>query len=306
MFRHLRPTGALRLVPWPALSLLALGLAACDDDQPEEDPGLRLAWVEGRSTAYEVREVWTYASQEDPPQPRGADSLRAVLTLSEEEAGQLYGQPARRIREDTRWYAWDNPFQPVSTSLVDCYYQSREEALLLLAYSGETTLFLDAPGPDPLAPGLRLERRAGRAPLPVAPSGKPARAADELIIEDPPLVVLIYPLEQDLMWTYRQAGMPWRIDKEVTALGDLDPDSTEARECAQLGWHFDLDADGEWDPGLSFSSWLDGEGLVSSDLWQELEVTDEESGEIWSALRTVALRRIIEPVTQGPGTERLP
>lgn len=306
MFRHRCPRGALRLVPWPALSLLAWGFAACDDGNPEEDAGLRLAWVEGRSTTYEVREVWTYASQEDPPQPRGADSLRAVLTLSEEEAGQLYGQPARRVREDTRWYAWDNPFQPVSTSQVDCYYQSRDEALLLLAYSGETTLFLDTPGPDPLAPGLRLERHSGRVALPAQVPGKAANSTDELVIEDPPLVVLVYPLEQGLVWTYRQAGLPWRIDKEVTALGELNPDSTEARECARLDWHFDLDADGEWDPGLSFSSWLDGDGLVSSDLRQDLELTNEESGEVWSALRTVALRRVVEPVMQGPGTERLP
>ncbi|MFA7330929.1 MAG: hypothetical protein WC326_07650 [Candidatus Delongbacteria bacterium] len=285
--------------PWlrlgPALLVLG-GLQACSEEESSEETGLRLALVEGTVLGYELREVWTYHDLADTTAALGGDSLWAYVSQTVAEAGALYGQPARRVRERTDWFEWDNSLQPVLTENADLYYQERDEALLLLASSGPYTLTLGQPGPGFCLPRDGTLTRGGLLPGRDAPAAtKTQRFGDDIYLEDPPLVVLLYPLEVDLQWSYRQAGYPWRIDKRVTALGPADPDSLGERECVSTEWWFDLDRDEVWDTDTRLSSVMDERGLVRSVLVQEdLRVTDPETNLQLGATRRVELWRVTD------------
>lgn len=288
MFRHAAPCAG-RLPAAFRLPLLGAGilfLAGCAPEEERAEGGLRLALVEGVVLGYQVSEVWHFRDAADSTLELGGDSLQAFLSQTVCESGTLYHQPARRVRERTDWYEWGNPLQSAGNSLVDLYYQERDEALLLLAYSQASTLVLGLPGPGPSLPGeawalLPLRREPGRTG-----AGKSPWTDDDLQLEDPPLVVFRYPLNVDAQWTYRQAGEPWRIDKRVSALGPAEPDSLGLRDCVALDWFFDLDRDGNWDEDLSLSTTCDAKGLVSSLLLQAgLELS-------WNGRPVIAQRRV--------------
>lgn len=288
-----------RRSPWLRLSpaLLVLGmLQACSEEESTEETGLRLTLVEGTVLGYELREVWLYHDLADTSLALGGDSLRAYLSQTVAEDGTLYSQPARRVRERTDWFEWNNPLEPVLTENIDVYYQERDEVLLLLASSGSYTLLLGQPGPGPCLPEDGTLTRSGLLPGKDAGAAfKSERFGDDLYLEDPPLVVLVYPLEVDLQWSYRQAGYPWRIDKRVTTLGPADPDSLGERDCLGTEWWFDLDRDEVWDTDTRQSSVTDERGLVSSVLVQEnLRVTDPETNLQLGATRRVELRRVAD------------
>jgi hypothetical protein len=277
----------------PALMAGAL-FQSCSEEE-ETVTGLRVTLVEDVVLGYDVDEIWHYHELGDSTVSLGGDSLQAFASQTVCEAGVLYNQPARRVRERTDWHAWGQPLPLLGTTNVDLFYQDRDEALLLLAYSGASTLALALPGSFPVTPeaGVLWRGNTFRGLPRARATAKDLTTDDDLYLEDPPLVVCLYPLQVDAQWSYRQAGYPYRIDKRVTALGPADPDSLGERECVSTTWLFDLDRDGDWDEDIWMTTVSDARGVVTSQLEQRgLALTDEASGENWGATRRLTVRRV--------------
>ena len=75
-----------------------------------------------------------------------------------------------------------------------------------------------------------------------------ASVIDPIIFENPPVQCLRYPLGFGEQWTFRQAGNPWRIDKEITDVSIII--NHRSREIFEIRWHWDVNDDGEWDANL--------------------------------------------------------
>ncbi len=89
---------------------------------------------------------------------------------------------------------------------------------------------------------------------------------DSLIVEDPPLLSIKYPLEVGAQWTYRTAGKPWRIDKKVVSYEPLRvPAGTFM--CYKIQWLIDLNDDGNWDDNIVFYDYICPKGLAKRDIF---------------------------------------
>lgn len=88
-----------------------------------------------------------------------------------------------------------------------------------------------------------------------------AVTTDSIIFEDVPVKVLPYPLEVGAEWTFREAAMPFRIDKEVTGREEVEVPAG-GFFCYVIRWHFDLDNDGKWDDNVAIEDHVGDVGLV--------------------------------------------
>jgi len=85
------------------------------------------------------------------------------------------------------------------------------------------------------------------------------------IIEDPPLEVLRYPLEQGTTWTFREAHYPWRIDKRVVGEEEVVvPAGTFM--CSKIRWLYDIDGNDEWDTDIFIEDFIGKEGLIQREI----------------------------------------
>jgi hypothetical protein len=92
-----------------------------------------------------------------------------------------------------------------------------------------------------------------------------ARAAGELFVEDPPVMVFAYPLEEGSHWTYRTAGNPWRVDRRITGWTAIETPAGKFNAFT-IEALFDMDNDGAWDTNISFVDQVAPQGLVRRQL----------------------------------------
>lgn len=85
--------------------------------------------------------------------------------------------------------------------------------------------------------------------------------SDSIILEEPPVKVLHYPLETGVSWTYRTSGNPWRIDKHVEGEEQITVPAGEF-VCYKIKWLYDIDDNGEWDTDIFTEDYIGQEGLV--------------------------------------------
>lgn len=107
-----------------------------------------------------------------------------------------------------------------------------------------------------------------------------ARSVTELYVENPPAMVLAYPLAEGSHWTYRQSGNPWRIDRRVTGWGPIETPAGKfsAFEVEAL---YDIDNDGVWDSNIAAIDHVAPEGLVRREISiQNVQVSDEQGAVI--------------------------
>jgi hypothetical protein len=95
---------------------------------------------------------------------------------------------------------------------------------------------------------------------------KTVAGSDSMIVEDPPLKALPYPIEVGAQWVYRREGKPWRIDKKVVAEGEKVKVPAGEFESYKIQWLHDIDQDGEWDPDVQFFDYVSPQGLIKRDI----------------------------------------
>jgi len=98
------------------------------------------------------------------------------------------------------------------------------------------------------------------------------------IVEDPPLEVLRYPLEEGTTWMYRSAGNPWRIDKHVEGKEQITVPAGEF-VCYKIKWLYDIDDNGEWDTDIFIEDYIGLEGLVQRQITLIGMIKTNEIGE---------------------------
>jgi hypothetical protein len=84
---------------------------------------------------------------------------------------------------------------------------------------------------------------------------------DSLIHEIPPLISLIYPPEIAAQWTYRTDGNPWRIDKNIIGLEEVEVPAGNYL-CYKIQWLYDFNLDSKWDEDIVFYDFICEVGLL--------------------------------------------
>lgn len=86
-------------------------------------------------------------------------------------------------------------------------------------------------------------------------------AADSVIMEIPPLLILPYPLQMGQSWIYREAGNPFKIVKKVEGRETI---STSAGRFVVdvIRWFYALDDSGQYDEDISLLDYYSAIGLV--------------------------------------------
>lgn len=85
--------------------------------------------------------------------------------------------------------------------------------------------------------------------------------ADSIIYENPPLLVLPYPLQLNEEWVYRKTGHPWLLTKKIVGRENITvPAGTF--NCYKIRWLYDIDKDSQWDDDIIFYDYICSKGLV--------------------------------------------
>lgn len=84
-----------------------------------------------------------------------------------------------------------------------------------------------------------------------------------IVLEDPPLRELAYPLEVGRQWVYRQKDLngPFDMGEEVVEKQNLIVSAGQF-ECFKVRWYWDIDNDGNWDDDIDGYDYVGGIGLV--------------------------------------------
>ena len=268
----------------PLLTVSFLGalflLPYCDDDPPDE-VGFRYPLAIGNTWDYTRRwDLFHYtdstASTYDDTTTMLFDIQVAVIDMA--SLGGLSGLYRIISTESSVW----------DTIQGAHYYGQDEEGLYLYGYEGYGGLSMPKVRPASVSrSGILFNGRyfsnvnqlfqiiqdalPGHFPL-VGDTTEP-------YIEDPPLVVLQYPLDQDTTWTYRYAYDPWRIDKVVIGEEEITVPAG-AFECMKVKWLYDIDNDGEWDSDLFIEDYIGDVGLVKREITILGIISINELGEI--------------------------
>ncbi len=102
--------------------------------------------------------------------------------------------------------------------------------------------------------------------------------SDSIILEEPPVKVLRYPLETGVTWTYRTIGNPWKIDKHVEGEEQITVPAGEF-VCYKIKWLYDFDDNGEWDSDIFAEDYIGQEGLVQRQITFLGVIRMNENGE---------------------------
>lgn len=92
-----------------------------------------------------------------------------------------------------------------------------------------------------------------------------ARAANVLYVEDPPVLVYAYPLEEGSHWTYRPTSNPWQVDRRIVDYSEIEVPAGKFK-AFKIAWLVDLDNDGTPDANIVYNDWVAAEGLIRRDL----------------------------------------
>jgi hypothetical protein len=261
----------------PSVCALWILLAPGCNDVETPQPVVRLPLEVGRSWEY-VRTFGIFNCRPDS----------GVLVPPLEDEALVERAAAAIVRQDSlfaRGPAWvfgmaivplGTPVDP--TQGAEEYFLEDESGLYLAAHRG----YGGGVPPKPSKARIRFHGRTFDSPrelfasLTGAVDGRPSVDAESLVVEDPPLPELRYPLSVGSTWRYRQPGNPWRIDKRVVAFETVNL-TTGRFECFKIQWLIDLDDDGTPEPDIEAFDWISSEGvilrrLVSRDLeWATIE-----------------------------------
>ena len=258
--------GALFLLPY------------CDDDPPEE-VGFRYPLAIGNTWEYTRQWNWFHYTDSaaanyddtttmlsdirvmvmDTGSVGGTSGLYRTATsghhgLDSLQASQYYGQDV-----DGLYYYGGETYGIASLPKGRSAWKSQAGLLFKGRYFSNVNelfqIFRDAlPGPFPLVVD-----------------------STELIIEDPPVMVLQYPLEKGTTWTVLNEEGFW-IDKVVMGEEEVTvPAGTF--ECVKVKWFYDLDGDGEWDTDVFVEDNIGEVGLVQRKFMIFGGITTNEYGE---------------------------
>lgn len=103
--------------------------------------------------------------------------------------------------------------------------------------------------------------------------------SDSIYYENPPVKSLLYPIEVDAQWTYRQDNNPWRMDKKVISRIDVELDGLGTFDCFEIKFLYDMDHDGEWDDDIWITDLISKKGLIQRDvtILRMVELTENGS-----------------------------
>lgn len=140
------------------------------------------------------------------------------------------------------------------------FFEIRAGGLFLRASSNPHLL------PKP-ALRLRVGNRifAGPLELHAFATGGGRTAAADTIFENPPVLVLRYPLVVGTQWIVRRAGDPWRIEKRVDGIETVRVPAG-AFPCYRIRWLHDIDADGQWDEDVRVEDFVSASGMVQREI----------------------------------------
>ncbi len=102
--------------------------------------------------------------------------------------------------------------------------------------------------------------------------------SDSIILEEPPVKVLHYPLETGVTWTYRTSENSWRIDKHVEGEEQITVPAGEF-VCYKIKWLYDIDDNGEWDTDIFIIDHIGEVGLTQRQLTLLGGIRMNENGE---------------------------
>ncbi len=104
-------------------------------------------------------------------------------------------------------------------------------------------------------------------------------SSDSLLYEEPPVKTLAYPMEIGTEWTYRKDNNPWRMDKRVTDLVNLELDCGTF-DCYEIRYLYDLNDDGNWDNDIWILDFIGKKGLVKREIHLLNVATTTQNSEI--------------------------
>ena len=85
--------------------------------------------------------------------------------------------------------------------------------------------------------------------------------SDSIIFEEPPAIVLKYPIRTGMQWKYRENDAPFKIEKKVVKQMTLKLESGSF-ECYHIKWLYDMDNDGSFDDDIFIDDYIGKEGLI--------------------------------------------
>lgn len=233
--------------------VLAVVAAGCSTTDPEHTPDYRYPLAIGN--------VWEYA-RVFTVEP--SDSLSAVPpdTVYSHCTVEVVGLDTLSARADA--YVLREAVVQDSTCNYELerYYRDDEDGLYLLAYEPGATFVSPKPQARTwvLFNGMCFSSVKAITSYVTGATRCSGGRPDSLFCEDPPVRTLEYPLLVGSIWSYREAGNPWRIDKKVTAVREVDVPAGRFT-CYVVEWFIDLDDDGTWDD-IEFIDYISAQGLV--------------------------------------------
>lgn len=102
--------------------------------------------------------------------------------------------------------------------------------------------------------------------------------ADTVIYENPPLLVLAYPIQMNKVWVYRKPGQPWHISKKIIGNQVVDVPAGKF-SCLKIQWLYDMDNNSKWDENIIFFDYICDKGLVKRDMYFKDIVSTNEMGD---------------------------
>lgn len=155
------------------------------------------------------------------------------------------------------------------TSISVNYYQNRSDGLYLCAYnnSGGGVLILpkDVQKYSICYKGYKFKNIIKFINSLTEFPNFNSTIGDSIVIENPHLTVLQYPLGLNSHWIYRNNNNPWRIEKEIIGAEDVFV-SPGRFYCYKIQWLYDMDNDNVWDDDIFIYDYVATIGLVRRQL----------------------------------------
>lgn len=166
------------------------------------------------------------------------------------------------------------------TDVSETFYTNLDSGLYMLAYRGPSHMI---PKSNRTAhfgfKGIHFDRVDEIASFLLASHSMALHKNDTLIIEDPPIRSLAYPLDVGSEWVYRRSQAPWPINKRVTRTDTVDVPAG-LFFCYEIQWLFDINNDDAWDEDILFHDFIDSHGLIKRTiLFKDVIIIGEEGPE---------------------------
>ncbi len=254
-------------------TIVATGLTDTTFDPGPLQPGTAYYWavranVNGEPTAQSA--VWRFVTRTGITYPVAVGNrweYRCELTVQEPRIG-YYMIDVEEI--DYSWadqpaYVFHERYADLDRAIFDScrtYYYQADTGMYVLGYDSVGSVMPASENSsqqyrfngatyetvEDLLSGVHLSDKATIA-----------RPAD-VVVEEPPLLGLQYPIEVDSAWIYRDS-LPYRIEKEVVAYETISAPAG-LFGCFVVEWHYDTGNDGTFDNDIQRTDYISEEGLV--------------------------------------------